>query len=301
MIHRVPFGQGDHTLRFAPQDNTGRVRVTTATFAVENLQQPVSSSSRSVSTGTASVDAVSTTIVVDAGPATANPRTITVASVVGISPGRTYLLGTEAVSVESVAGTTLTLRSELADDHAAATAFVGVELSLVFPEATADDALLLERGTTYAVTWTYELDGETYVVRQVARVERFDAPKTYVTTAEFFGHFPELARRTRNKDTYGRGVEFASREIRARIRVAGKDPAAYQSDVLSLCCMYRAAYWHYRWLDETDEAAEYKDQYEALMRDQLAGSPPESTVEMKRYTDKAPIIAASGALKVRES
>lgn len=106
-----------------------------------------------VSAANATADTVSTTI--SAGAAI-GASSVTVASATGITPGRTYLLGTAAseltehVRVRAVASTTVYLYGPTLYAHASGVGFVGTRLSYAVTSAQA--TTLFARG--WAV-WTY--------------------------------------------------------------------------------------------------------------------------------------------------
>lgn len=151
---RVLYGKGAQTLRLVPIDQQGRPRVcTAATYALVDLRLSETSDDREVvAAGTAAtVDSVSTTTTAAAGYGAANPRLVSLTSLTGVAVGRRYLLrgttgGEELVTVAEIVSGGVLVESQITAAFATGSAFLGLEVAVVFPADEANDEDEVEAG-----------------------------------------------------------------------------------------------------------------------------------------------------------
>lgn len=133
-------------------------------------------------TGSAAIDAVSTTIASSSGHGQTDARVLNVTSGIGIGVGRAYLVtaangASERIEVAAATGTTVTARHPLHNAYAAAATFVscratiGIDSTWVADENNLDDSP--GGGDAYRVRWVYVVGGLTYVHDTYFNLERY--------------------------------------------------------------------------------------------------------------------------------
>lgn len=292
----IVHGIGAQTLRHVPIDQHGRPRVVaSATYEVDDLRYSETNADRDVDSGSATVSSVSTTTTADAGPGEVDPAVISVTSATGITAGRQYLLSAasglvELVHVRAVSGLTVYLHFELRHDFASGTAFRGVECSMLFPSAEANDDLEVEAEPhPYQVTWTYTIDGDIRVVPQIVWLSRVSTlpivDELYVLRAD-----PTISSRLRNRAEITDAIATATEDYHAEVRARGVDPTEFRgNDSARVAVRARALEIARRWCGPAEhdvaEAARFGAQYRYLMDQLLAGRPRPGTVTVETRTN----------------
>lgn len=244
MIDAILYGQGAQTIRWVPVDAQGIVRrVTSATYAIVDLREPLLGSRREIVASTAATaSTVSTTIAAAAGPSTAAPKRITVASLTGIRVGGHYLLSNTSSAIEepvevsriNVASLELELVHPLTRGFVSGSALVGLELDGTFPSGDANDEQRLDNGGgPLQVTWSYTIGSVLYVAPQILWVTRYGVAP-WVTPAGVLRHLPGHAQVVGDSLDPAGAIRAATDELYERLQSAGtwrRDPAALRANL----------------------------------------------------------------------
>ena len=135
---QVPQGQAATLVAYPPEHLRGTVSAATVRIGTPNVSMPDTGTAATVSTLDTSTDAA----------ASRGARTISVASATGATAGRKILIGDLESELESISGTTLTLRLPLPLDVASGTTVKGLDISIALD--TTDTA---QAGNALAI-WT---------------------------------------------------------------------------------------------------------------------------------------------------
>lgn len=178
---------------------------------------------------TATLDPVSTTVA-DVG---AGSELITVASAIGISIGRQYLLASgfghrEWVRPASISGTAVILHEPLRHSYAAADTLHGCRLSVAILAAQATPLGLIE------ARWSYAARGVTQIATTMVEIVRYPWPETVMAPWEFARLVPSLSG-PEYELVSRRGLAFhdeivvATEEVRADLVQRGLRPDLFLS------------------------------------------------------------------------
>ena len=309
---RVVYGGGAQAVSHVPRDVTGRaVVVASATYEILDLRYPVDSADRTIVASTAAtVDAVSTTISAAAGPTTADPRKITVASATGITRNTPYLLATattgasEVVQVEQVTSTVVLVREPIASAFASASTFKGLAVSGTFPSVTANDEDLFELGGgPYLVRWTYTAAGVAITREDVAFVVRA-LESCPATAAEVRERYPEIgAGQVGGQSHLAQYLGAAWRALQVDLLSRGLELQDIKSELATDAVCAGAAAKLYRWTaigagENGDRYSDLADRTEARYREILdalsRGLDKPGTVRIDRNDATAPAGSSRG-------
>lgn len=299
-IHRLIYGGGAQTILHTPRTSTGlAVVVGSATYSIVDLRRSRDAADRVIQASTAAtLDTVNTTISAAAGPQTADPRKLTVASATGITAGRRYLLThattglSQPVRVQAVTGSVLLLAEPVAASYASSATFKGLEISGTFPSATADDAVLFDNGGgPYLVAWTYTAGGSSLTYEEVLFVERA-ASLCPATEADVRERFPEIGPATvggqaQLSSFLHAGWLAARADLLSRgIDVGDLKPALLVEAVCVGTAARVARYSSTAAADRQEEWADLADRFDSRYKDMLAamsrGRDRPGTVEISR-------------------
>lgn len=145
-------------------------RPTSATFTV--LEDYANDDATAEFSGTATVDAVTTTVNAASGNATTDPHKINLTATTNIVTGRKYLLGQNSKQewvepIEIVSASHIRVRHPLRNDYTTGATFVGttitaaVDATWVAAEANLSDHL--DPNPDYRVRWSIVVDGATHI------------------------------------------------------------------------------------------------------------------------------------------
>lgn len=163
-------------------------------------------------TGSAAVDAVSTTFDAASGVSQASQHSLALASTTGIVIGRRYLAtnapgAKEWVEVESItSGASITARNPLANDYATSDTFASTRISISLDDDWVADPNAISDNTDpnagWRVRWEYVVGGGAYVRHSYFDVSRVGGSHT-VTPADmenFLGNWSGVLPRDHRKD-----------------------------------------------------------------------------------------------------
>jgi hypothetical protein len=171
-VHEIAYGGGAQDLVHIPPS-----RVTSATVFVEDLTEPDDGAERFiVASGAATVDSYSATLTADAGAGEADPRLMTHADDAA-TVGTTYAVEaadgrTELFVADAASATTIRAKAALSGAYASSSTVRGVQLSVEFPAADANDEDLFEDNPPIRVTWIYTCQGQLHRVSELVRLVR---------------------------------------------------------------------------------------------------------------------------------
>lgn len=152
----------------------------------------------SATTGSCSVDTVSTTL---ASAASVGDRSLTLTLGTGVTRGRRYLLAAangerEWVEVVGISGAAVAIRQPLVNDYTTAATFKGCRISIgvnatwIADETNITDALeAASGGSGYRLRWSYTVDSVATIGVSYADVVRYQA-KNLVTPLDVDARFP---------------------------------------------------------------------------------------------------------------
>lgn len=256
---RVKYGQGAQTIRFVPMDPMGRpARVISATFSIVDTGEPEDGDDRTIATGAAVLGAVNATLSAAAGVGQGNARTLSLVSSTGVVEGRSYLLasgGARAlVTVTSVNGSTVTIKSTPGASFPTGSTFQAIELEAEFPSSEANDSDAIEEQRRYQITWSYELQGDRHLTSQPIWLVRYTG-EAWITEADVISIYPMLPDRIRGKATVGDCIVAATRDLIGELEGAGQEPEYYRTSTGGVLAMAnRAVEYGLRWAGtEADE------------------------------------------------
>lgn len=310
MSDSIHYGQGAQTLRCVPVDALAVVRrVTSATYRIDDMREAEGVTRRAVVASTAATaPSVSTTITAAAGPSTASPRRVTVASLTGIRVGGVYLLSNAGASDEAVTvariyttGLELEFTRSLSRPFVTGSTFQGLELEGTFPGDVAGDSLRLDNGGgPFQVTWSYTIGGQIYVSPRELWLTRYGmAP--WVRFDDCEPHLPGLAQSIGEAVDPAQAIRGATDDALAHLleSTSGRrDPAYFRGNLsLDLAVRKRAIYYMLlggRGGPLIDLADRYATEASQHLHNLTEGRPPSRTVYVEPVTD----TAAAGGEKI---
>lgn len=292
----VLHGHGAITLRHIPVDHDGRARIVdSATFEIVDPGYGEGSAERPVDAGAATIGSVNTLLSAAAGPGQLDGDVIPATSSSGVSVGRPYLVvgadGTsELVSVRAVVANAVHTHLELRNDYGTDASLRSVEITAPFPALEADDDAEIERAPhPYAVTWTYTIDGEIYVVRQLVWLSRVTVvplvDELYVLKA-----YPTIGPRLRGRADIADAIAVATEDYTAEVLAQGRRPTEFcANETARVAVRARALEYCLRWCGpaahDVNEADRFRAQFQYLMAQLLAGVPRPGVVTIQQTTN----------------
>lgn len=290
--HKVRFGQGAQTLRFVPVDKAGRpVRVTSAEYVIVDIDEPEDGSERTIASGSASLAAVNTTLSASAGAGEPDPRALTLTSGTDVTEGRQYLLsraaGRALVTVDSVSGTAVQVKSDLALNFTSGSAFQSIELEATFPSGEANDPDAIDNGRRYQIVWSYTLQGEQWRTGQMVWLTRYSG-EAWITEEDVIQAYPTLPAMIRGKARITDAIAVATKDLIAQLEAAGQRAESYRvSEPGGVAIRNRAIAYCLRWCSGQEEsAALYDERYERLVANLITGVPG-TAVKLSKADDVA--------------
>ncbi len=294
---QVLYNRGAQTLRWAPQDALGLVRVTSATYTIVDLREPEDGSLRIVQASTAAtVAATTTTTTAVAGPASAEPRRLSLTSSSGFRRGSIYLLTSgsrsQAVTVERVGTGEVWLSTELRESFAEGSTLAACELEATFPASAANDETRLRNGGgPFEVQWTYTLDSKIYIPSQAFWLTRYGV-EVWVKVDDALSHLPGLARQLGPDTPPEEAIRAATDDVVARVFAAGRDLAFLRSSLdVDLAVRKLALYYlliAQRQPDARELANDFREQARHHLDDALIGQPSTRSTDISPTYGTAP-------------
>lgn len=301
----IKYGQGAQTVRWVPIDANGVPRrVTSATYRIDDLREPLEGSRRVVvaSTG-ATVSPVDTTLAADAGPETANPKRITLASVTGIQVGGVYMLtdgdapSDEAVTVVRVNASEsgVELSRALPRSFASGDAFQGIELTGTFPADVANDETRLDLGGgPFQVTWSATIGGVLYIERRELWISRYGSAP-WVRFDECAKHLPGLDQVVGSAIDPTAAIAAATDDFHEALMSTGagweRDPTTYRGNISADLYVRKRAIYYMLIGSRSDDSIALADRFAEEARTHvnnlLTGRPGTKTVATHPVNDTA--------------
>lgn len=294
--HQIIYQAGAQTLRTVPINRQGRpTAVSVCTYRIVDLRLSEEDPLRLIASGNAALDATTTTTTAAVGLGTSNARKLPVASVVGFSQGRQYLVeasdGTrELVLLEAVGVGYLVPRNEISKRFETGATVKGIEVSATFPSLEAsDESKFQDQGGPYGIDWSWDLDPSPR--REIAFIIR--APDSLlITEEELLSIDPTLAAVSGNRVPLTTAIRTAAQEVRAMMQAVQIDPDNFQGGAAAkLAVSYRAAWHVLRHKDgpaNEAKAQASKEESQKYLDNILIGRPPEKSVKVNPVTDSAP-------------
>jgi hypothetical protein len=279
------------------------VRVTSATYVLEDLAESETSAARTIASGPATVDALDVAVAADSGRGTTAPRTVfTVAG--AAQRGHVYVLegddDSELVRLESVAATYVTAAAPLSARYPATSSRLrGVELTATFPSAAAAREDLQEEDRVLRIVWTYTIAGRVVRVAEQVRLRRDAADVRYLGRAEAVirEDWPELVQALPKHGNAVRTVVSAcARSLTAKLKGRSIPPETFLAgdigfELLLARCLLRIAERGHapagtdleRWREE--RRIEFFGQWKAL----TTGTPGLDVADVDPVANEAPL------------
>jgi hypothetical protein len=292
----VLHGHGAITLRHIPVDHDGHERIVdAATFEIVDVGYGEGSAERPVASGAATIGSVNTLLSAAAGPGQTDTDSIPATSSSGVSVGRPYLLvgadGTsELVSVRAVVSNTVHTHRELRHDYGTDASLRSVEITAAFPALEANADAEIERTPhPYAVMWTYTIDGDIHVVRQLVWLSRVTVvpliDELYVLKA-----YPTIGPRLRGRADIASAIAVATEDYTAEVLAQGRRPTEFHgNETARVAVRARALEYCLRWcgpaVHDVSEADRFRAQFQYLMGQLLAGVPRPGVVTVDQTTN----------------
>ncbi|MEM6988916.1 MAG: hypothetical protein AAF721_00420 [Myxococcota bacterium] len=227
MTQRLRYQQDGQSLSHVPEQ-----RVATATFELQDLMQHETATDYVLASGNATIDSFSSTLAAAAGPSEADPRSVSLASVVGITVGDWYQITdgdglfeiVRVVGVDS-ANNTITLAHRLTQPYPiTVSTVIGVTMTAAIPDAVSTDAARVDFYEPLRIVWTYA--GRTH--QQPVRVVRYDEDDVMI--ADLVGRVKTLwpgvavALQHEGRDLVPDKLREAKRLVHTRLRREKTDP-----------------------------------------------------------------------------
>lgn len=296
MMHKIYRDQGDQPLVHAPP-----IRVTSATYTIEDITQGEDDADRVIGSGSATIDDLGVTLSGDSGRGTTAPRRINCVAPSAVRR-RTYVLEedgeSELVVLEQVASSHVTAAGPLSALYTDAASLRGVELRATFPAAAAAREDLQEENRPLRVIWTYTIDGRTVRVREQIRVKRVAAEQTYLGAieADIREDWPEMVQALPPHGNSVRTiVKSCARWVTARLKARGIEPEGFLAgdqgyQVLLARCLWRVGERGHApgGVDLEQWREEKKADFLSSWRTLVVGSPGVDTAETSPASDQAP-------------
>lgn len=299
----ILYGQGDQTIRWVPMDALAHARSVAVSYSIVDLRESETSPEREVVASTpATASTVSTTITAAAGPDTANPRRLSVASVAGMRVGGRYLLSAasnaseEAFTIAKVntSGLEVETTRALTRSFAASDTLVGLEVEGTFPAAVADDEdRLTNGGGPFAAIWSYTVDGVTYRELQELWITRYGVTP-WVTFDDCAKHLPGLAQYVGEAVDPIEAIRGATDELFERLYATStvrRDPAYFRSNLSAALFVRKRAIGAMllgsRGENSIELARDFRDDAEGHIHNITEGVPPSRSVAVDPVNDTA--------------
>lgn len=242
MIHRITYLATSQTLRHVPPE-----RVTSATYVIEDLYEG-QAPSRTVASGSATVDSSATTTDAAAGPAQANPRRVPVTATAGFVVGDNVLIASvdgsvwERFVVDGLsAGDYLVADVPMVNNYASGANVYGIDVSAPFPDAAAANEAHVDEGRPFRVVWTYTIRSQVYRPQEQIRLVR--STQADVDVAQVVqlirDSYPDIIARAPEASRLDAGVRAAESFVLNSLRRKGVDPHKFLGGDL----LRDAVYW----------------------------------------------------------
>lgn len=299
--HTVIFEKGDQDVTsVAYRDDAEPFVPAAPTYGIVDLRHTDTSSERViVAAGTVPTQGAISLAVSAAGPAEADPRVITIASIAGLVEGERFLLTDqvgirEVVTIDSLpSATSVQLRTPIARNYLATSLLVSIENTATFPSAeAADEDEVKTGGGPYAIDWDF--DG---VLRREIIWVRRTSDRTWAAPEDLRLLDQTLEAEIGASFQFWGFIQQAHRDVRDDLRMASIDANRIDGTTMRSIVTYKAA-WHGRSQTGDSEklAKKYDDRYRGLISSVIEGLKPDGTT----YTDDDD-KADEGTTKVRHS
>jgi hypothetical protein len=207
----------------------------------------------SATTGSASIDSVSTTLTASVSPQSTNPRQISLTSVSNIAIGKTYAVTNsdgqkEFVEVTDIGTTYVKVRFPVRNSFVSTNTFQGRRISISVDSTWVADTNnisdSIDPNPRYRVRWVYVVGGVTYVHASYVDLVRYRGEYT-VTAADVDARFPGWrdSLQTYDQEDNGRRlIAEAYRQVKLDLYKQGKaDQMARNAEVIDELVVLRAA------------------------------------------------------------
>lgn len=201
MLHKILYGEGAQTITHVPP-----VRVSSATYSIEDMWVDDGDASRVLASGSATLDSASVSVSAATGRAQGDHYAVYIGTTSGFSVGGNYWLSEDSQGerVEAIAVKTNThvkTKHGIIGQYTTSATLAGMELTASFPSATANDEDKLIEQRPYRVVWEYTINGETTKAQEQIRLVRYDQADLDVAEALDIARtiFPDLDGLVRSK------------------------------------------------------------------------------------------------------
>lgn len=297
-LHEVYRDQGDQLLVHVPA-----LRVTSATYVLEDLTAGEDASDRVLASGAATVDSLSAALSANSGAGTVAPRRIYVSAAPAVV-GRLYVVEDaegqqELHRIEGATATYVTAAGDLSATYLATSSYLrGVEIRATFPSAVAARAELQEEERPLRVTWTYALAGRTVRMREQVRLLRAGSTiESYLGRAEatLREDWPELVRAIgAHPGALSALVRSCARDLDAKLRLRGIAPETFLAGAQGFETLLARCVWRFGQRGHAPAGTDIEAWREDGKRDYLnlwkattQESPGIDTAETTRASDQA--------------
>ena len=299
-MQKVLYNQGTQSLVWTPIGPQGRVVLLASapTFVIEDLRYGEESSLRSVNSGTATLDTVSTTVSGNAGAGQSDPRWIPLTSVTGIQAGHRYQVSNgngypETVDVVDVRATPtagIVVSVPLRGSFVATDPFVGVEYTASFLTGTADDETRLHDGAgPFMVVFDFDLDGRAVLALEEVWLTRYSLTIP-ITESEVLLASPILASRISGADySAAQAIVIATEDTMGELHARRVDVDYFRNGpFMKRAVRAKALEYLYRWSSNGDDHADrHADEWMRLIS-QLTNNTRPGSVEIGARENTAP-------------
>lgn len=196
----ILFGVTGQSFHFdAPEASTTGISSITSVSVFEN-DTGDDGAAESATTGSASEDAVDTTVLSASGAGQSNPRRIALSGITGVTVGRTYLMinstgereSVEVVDIDTT-GLIVLARHPLQNAYALGDTFIGTRIRIsvnsTWVADTANISPWLDPNPRYRIRWVYVVGGVTYAHASYVDLVRYKG-ETTVLGADVDARFP---------------------------------------------------------------------------------------------------------------
>lgn len=224
MAQTIIYGETGQTLRHVPP-----ARVTSATYAIEDLTLADDDADRVIASGAATVATWSVTSTATAGATQANAARVSTSSTTGATVGAPAAIvaadGTaEIFEVAAVsANSYIEAETELAGVYPSGSVVYGIEVTAAVPNTLAADEDVLEQARPLRVVWTYTVGGATLKVQERIEFLRHttaatvDVGAAILRVRKLYPDLPERLPERASLDTIATGLaEEIEDELRQR-------------------------------------------------------------------------------------
>lgn len=306
-FHEVIFASGAQDLVHVPP-----ARVTSATFAIEDLTQSDDSSTRFIvaAGSVATIDTYDVAITAQAGRGRPDPRLMTHAGATA-TVGRDYFIETaggafEKFTCDEATSTTILAGGALSGLYASGSHVRGAQISASFPSLNAGDEDLFDGDPPLRVRWTYVLSGTVWRVDEIIRLVRAPSGQRALGAVEaaLRQGWPELVGAAGSHGNRIRDmVARVSSRLDARLRGRGINPETLMAgglgfELLLQRCVLQLAEdgFHPKTRDAQLYVDEQAREFVRLWEAMTVGTSAEGAADIDRDRDMA---AAGTSRKVR--